>query len=273
MEKIAETLVAVWHVMDRGPRRLEIFREERDYRSFLYILKDALYETECELWGYCLMPNHYHLMILGTKEQVSKCMWRLNYNYARTYNDRYGHVGHAFDAPYKAYMQKTPFFTLRKLAYIFLNPVKGGLASRPEDYPWSGYKSFMGLPGSPIPIESARALSFYGQDLVKARGQFLKLLDREAKKPQKAPAGGMAAVDLQAQEFAWLNEEAHRTADKFDEEATVVAMYWADLCGIRPRAIAKALGEPTSDRVRTILTRFRKRRAEDPDLQNRYPLP
>lgn len=261
-----------WHVMARGPRRLELFREEADYREYLCYLKEALRCSACELWGYCLIPNHYHLMPFGSSEQLTECMWRLNFKYARHYNRKYGHKGHAFDAPYKAYPQRSAFFTARKLAYIFLNPVVAGFAKRPADYPWSGYLSFMGAQGSPLPVNPTRLLRELDSDLAKSRAWFSKLVEAEAARPKK-PSTSPRSLDLQAQEFQWLNEEAHRRASQFDQRATLVAIQWADLCGIRPQAIARGLGEPNSGRIRMAIKRSRQKREADPNFAQKYPLP
>src|SRR5262249_36414557 len=140
---------ARWHVFSRGTRRLELFRDEPDYAAFLNCLRFALKESGCLLWAYALMSNHDHLVIFGDSDQVSVCMYHLNRLYATSHNKKYRLGGHAFDGPYGAVRIPTDGMLLWTLAYVFLNPVKAGLCSTAEDYPWSGYRSFIGLEGSP----------------------------------------------------------------------------------------------------------------------------
>ena len=166
-----------WHVYSRGTRRLALFYEEADYRKFLSLLRAATEASGCILFGYCLMSNHYHLILKGTSKQLSDCMWRMNYPYAIYHNRKHSLTGHVFDGPYRAHRQKTIRGLFRRLAYVFLNPVAAGMATNPEDYRWSGYRSFMGLTGSPLPVTIPDEMSFLGASLDQARKTFLGRLN------------------------------------------------------------------------------------------------
>ena len=78
-----------WHVFARGVRRLTLFYEDFDYLKFLSLLREACLASGCVLYAYCLMANHYHLILKATSPQLSHCMWILNRKYALHHNARH----------------------------------------------------------------------------------------------------------------------------------------------------------------------------------------
>src|SRR3982750_1685761 len=98
---------AIWHVFARGSRRMELFRKEPDFMKFLDLLAFGRRASQCSLWAYALMSNHYHRVVEGSSTALAKCMHRLNGMYSSFHNQKYGLEGHAFDGPYHAFRQKT----------------------------------------------------------------------------------------------------------------------------------------------------------------------
>ena len=86
--------------MERGIRRLEIFKEEMDYEIFLIILKKVTEEYEAKVHAYCLMTNHVHLLIETSNYKIGKIMQKIAGDYAKTYNQKYGYRGHLFEDRY-----------------------------------------------------------------------------------------------------------------------------------------------------------------------------
>lgn len=264
----------VWHVFSRGARRLGIFWDEQDYRTFLGILKKALDATGCSLWAYVLMSNHYHFVIQATTEELTSCMRRVNYLYSKYHNDRHGLSGHTFDGPYRAYAQGTVFLMLWRIAYVFLNPVEAGVVTRPEGYEWSSYRSFMGLPGSPLGLNPLPALSKLDRNLDRARQKFRAIMERQAAMPARKALPVREAVQVQSEQFLWLLERAREMRSKLgDVDPVAVAMIWAKACGIRPRAVALSLDGRTASQVASQMDYWSRRVAEDPKLRSAWALP
>lgn len=260
--------VAAWHVFARGARRLELFQDDQDFQKFLTLLAYSLRESGCSLWAYTLMVNHYHLVLYGNSDQLTACMRRLGSLYSLYHNQRYGLTGHAFDGPYQAYRQRTPLLTLWTIAYVFLNPVKPGLCSRPEDYRWSGYRSFLGLDGSPLRVDTSALQPTIDRDPRKAWRLFKDALQAELRRPYKAVTGRLTMIEVHIRQFGWLLDYAteHPIAEAGLEPLSV-AIYRAKKVGISPRAMARSLGMTGTREINYTLKRMNRLVQEQPRLE------
>jgi REP element-mobilizing transposase RayT len=133
-----------WHVFDRGCRRLELFRDDDDRRTFFEVLKSALAFSRCVLWAYALMSNHYHLVLYGSSFELSRCMKRLNQWYSYYHNRKYGLKGAAFEGSYKAFPQKSMHLLFRIIAYVILNPWRAGLRAVEDSWLWTSLRAYRG---------------------------------------------------------------------------------------------------------------------------------
>jgi REP element-mobilizing transposase RayT len=265
---------ALWHVFARGTRRLELFRDDEDYRQFLNLLAFAIRESGSLLIAYAVMSNHYHLVLEASSEVLSTAMHHLNRMYSRYHNRKYGLTGHVFDGPYQAYRQRTPLLSLWTIAYVFLNPVKAGLCRRPEEYRWSGYKSFIGSNGDVLKVSSAAFMQKIGIETRTAWDRFHACIRAEMRRPSRVAAGRPSMLDVHADQFSWLVEHAAETLPAFSaEERTTIAIYWGRQCGIAPRAMARSLGMTDTYEIRQSLKRFKARLAEQPVLASAAELP
>ena len=263
-----------WHVFTRGPRRLGLFLDDQDYLRFLSILAYSMAASGAVLWAYALMPNHYHLMISATSDQLTECMRRLNQMYSSYYNRRYKQMGHSYDGPYQAHRQKGLFFTLKRIAYIFLNPVVGGLVSRPEDFRWSSFRNYLGVTGSALDVDPTPVYALLRGQPGDGLSIFLNAMEKESARPKRKAPGVPAGISVQADQFEWLLDHARTQVEALEgEDPLTIAIYWAKQCGVPPRAMALALGNPTSARVRATLHRFEVKLKENPALAERLPLP
>lgn len=128
---------AIYHAMDRGVNRQNIFIDDRDRETFLSLLRQGCADASAELLAYCLMGNHFHLAVKVSAVPLAEIMQRLLTAYARIFNHRHERTGHLFEGRYTAKPCLTERYLRTVIAYIIMNPVQAGLVSRPEDWPWS----------------------------------------------------------------------------------------------------------------------------------------
>ena len=130
---------ALGHVTNRGNNRADIFLDEYDYLSFLRMLGDVVSAERWTCHAYCLMPNHYHLLLEYPETTLGRGMHRLNGRYARRFNVRHCRGGHLFQGRYDLEPVTRDGHLLETCRYIVLNPVRAGLCRLPEEWPWSSY--------------------------------------------------------------------------------------------------------------------------------------
>ena len=129
--------------MMRGINRQEIFLEEEDNIKFIETLKKYKEIFGYDLFGYCLMGNHLHLLLKENKESLGTIVQRICSSYVLWYNKKYGRIGHLFQERFKSEPVEGDTYFLVVLRYIMQNPVKAGIVSKAQDYKWSNYKDFI----------------------------------------------------------------------------------------------------------------------------------
>jgi putative transposase len=136
---------AVYHITSRGNEKKIIFKDERDREIFLDILSqvDKLYNWICH--AYCLMNNHYHLIIETPDGNLSAGMRQLNGVYTQAFNRQYNRVGHLFQGRYKGILIQKDSHLLEVCRYVVLNPVRAKAVKRPEQWRWSSYQATAGI--------------------------------------------------------------------------------------------------------------------------------
>jgi putative transposase len=133
------------HVTQRGNHRAAIFFGEGDYRLYARYLKEELQTARVAIMGWCLMPNHCHLILVPANETgLAEAMGRLHWRYAKFVNARAGRTGHLFQERYGSVVMDESHL-VAALAYADANPVRAGLVRRPEDWPWSSARQHLGL--------------------------------------------------------------------------------------------------------------------------------
>jgi putative transposase len=140
---------AVVHVITRGNARGLIVRDDDDRQNFLAILARAVDRYQWLCHTYCLLDNHYHLLIEVPLGNLPNGMRHLNGLYAQRFNNRHDRCGHLFQARYRSILVEKNAYLLSVARYIVLNPVRAGIVRRPEDYRWSSYGAAAGLDQSP----------------------------------------------------------------------------------------------------------------------------
>jgi len=139
----AKSKSKIYHVMIRGINRQNIFTDDEDCEKFMDILGRYRKKIGYEIYAYCLMGNHVHLLIKEGKEALSNTMKRIGTSYVYWYNWQYNRKGHLFQDRYKSEAVEDDTYFLTVLRYIHQNPVKAGLANNIESYKWSSYKEYI----------------------------------------------------------------------------------------------------------------------------------
>ena len=151
----------VYHIMLRGINRQQIFEDDEDYRRFLETL--VKYREECgySLYGYCLMPNHVHLVLREGKQPLQIIMRRIGASFVYWYNAKYTRTGHLFQDRFKSEAVESDAYLMTVIRYVHWNPVKAGLCSVPEAYPYSSYARYFEPQGV---IDSTVIAGMMGED-------------------------------------------------------------------------------------------------------------
>jgi len=140
---------ALYHVTSRGNERKPIYFEEADFELFLNILGQVCEQHNWVIHAFCLMTNHYHLLVETPDANLSKGMRQLNGVYTQAINRRYRRVGHLFQGRYKAILVDKDAYLLELSRYIILNPIRAKMVDSLEEWPWSSWHCAMGLEASP----------------------------------------------------------------------------------------------------------------------------
>ena len=136
---------ALYHITSRGNARSPVFDDDRDRREFLMILEDVVGRYKWLCHAFCLMDNHYHLLVETVDGNVSLGMRHLNGVYTQAFNRRHHRVGHVFQGRFTSVLVERESYLLELCRYVVLNPVRAGIVKHPGAYRWSSYKSTGGL--------------------------------------------------------------------------------------------------------------------------------
>lgn len=154
---------ALYHVTSRGDRREDIYENDDDREKFVEILGAVVSDYNWLCHGYCLMGNHYHLIIETLDGNLSKGMRQLNGVYTQASNRRHKRSGHLFQGRYKAILVDKESYLLELSRYVVLNPVRAkGMVDRIEDWPWSSYLAMVGVAPQPDWLTTDWLLSQFG---------------------------------------------------------------------------------------------------------------
>lgn len=168
---------AVYHITSRGNARQGIFLDDGDRTTFLKILGDVVERYNWICYAYCLMANHYHLLIETPDANLSRGMQQLNGVYTQAFNRRHHSVGHLLQGRYRAILVEKESHLLDLVRYIALNPVRAKLVRHPRDWHWSSYRSTSSEGESPKFLSTDWILSQFHEDrrrAVKEYREFVK---------------------------------------------------------------------------------------------------
>jgi putative transposase len=163
MPRIARGLVNgfIYHVINRGNGRHEVFHKDQDYKSFINIMTEAQSRALLKVLAYCIMPNHFHMLLMPNKgRDLSRWMQWLLTSHVRRYHRHYRSSGHVWQGRFKSFIVQKDDHLLTAIRYIERNPVRAGLVVSAKDWRWSSHRGRSGFNSglllSELPIELPR---------------------------------------------------------------------------------------------------------------------
>ncbi|WP_434148396.1 transposase [Methylocaldum gracile subsp. desertum] len=156
------------HITSRGDRREDIYFSDIDREAWLALLGQVCARFNGVCHAYCLMSNHYHLVIETPAGNLARGMRQLNGVYTQRVNRTHGRVGHVFQGRYKAILVEKDSYLLALARYVVLNPVRAGMVGDVGDWPWSSYAAMVGLAPSPAWLQTHWLLGPFGRQRKRA---------------------------------------------------------------------------------------------------------
>ena len=167
---------AVYHVTSRGNAQADIFVDDVDRNTFLAVLRQTFRRFNVLCHAYCLMTNHFHLLLETPDANLSKAMRQLNSVYTQAFNRRHGRVGHVLQGRFKAIVVDREAYLLELCRYVVLNPVRAGMVKDVGKYPWSSYRATAGLDKAPEFLSVDWILEQFGLDRKSARMEYRRFV-------------------------------------------------------------------------------------------------
>ncbi len=165
----------IYHLVSRGVRKLPIFTDDRDRERFLRLLDLTAERYGWQIHAYCLMTNHFHLLLTTPQPNVSAGMQYLNGRYCQWFNGRHGFEGHVVERRFWSDLIETERHFLNTARYIVLNPVRAGICRVAAAWRWSSYRATVAA-RTTLPRLSAWLLRTLDSDLEEAREQFARFV-------------------------------------------------------------------------------------------------
>jgi putative transposase len=167
----------VFHLTSRGNKRQVIFRVREDHLLFLRLLDLVAARFGWHGHAYCLLPNHYHLVVETPKANLSRGVQWLNGCYAQAFNMEHGLAGHVFQGRFHSILVESDHHLLELSRYLALNPVRAGLCRHPRSWPWSSYRGVAGLEPPRSFLTPGRVLELFGGRDAAARERFVRFVE------------------------------------------------------------------------------------------------
>jgi putative transposase len=168
---------ALYHLTSRGDRQEAIFEDDQDRTAFLNVLSEVVTRFGWRCHAYCLMGNHYHLMVETPEGNLIKGMRHLNGVFTQWSNRRHKRSGHLFQGRYKAVLIDRDSYFLELARYIVLNPVRAAMVKHPQQWAWSSYGATRGTCLVPRWLTSDSLLAEFGKRRAGAQRKYQQFIE------------------------------------------------------------------------------------------------
>lgn len=248
---------AFYHVINRGNAGENIFKSLRDREKFLEYLETASSRFSIRIHTYCLMTNHYHLLVETPEANLSRAIQWINVSYAVYFNVKRRRRGHLFQGRFKSLLVEAEEYLKHLSRYIHLNPVRAKMVESVSDYPWSSYPFFIGNLKMPQWLSGDWLLSQFGKDLREAKRNYKAFVEGvdpwSLENPGKSPVGGFILGSL---DFVnWVKAEFFSSEHDSREKPQLKALK----PGVEMGDIVTKAGEWFGVKPEQILTKGKKK--------------
>ncbi|MCB1934784.1 MAG: transposase [Nitrosomonas sp.] len=202
----------LYHVTSRGDRREDIYLDDVDRSNWVTLFGHVCKRFNWVCHAYCLMDNHYHIVVETAEANLSKGMRQLNGVYTQNFNRRHNRVGHVYQGRYKAILVDKDSYLLELSRYVVLNPVRSGEVKAVEQWSWSSYSAMTGKSDRPDWLQTDWVLGQFGKQRKRAIAAYIDFVHAGMKLPS-------VWVDLRGQIYLGKEEfvktmQQHMQSDK-----------------------------------------------------------
>jgi REP element-mobilizing transposase RayT len=216
---------AFYHVTSRGNEQKGIFKSQRDREKFIEYLESAVKRYDAVIHAYCLMDNHYHLLLETPSGNLSRIMAHINGAYTTYFNVKRERFGHLFQGRYKAILIEADEYAKELSRYIHLNPVRAKMVNLPEEYEWSSYSYYIGKKKSPEWLKIDFILGYFEKKLSAAQKRYKEfvgiMIDKQYESPLK---GVVSSTLLGTKEFIAFIKDKYLSEQRDDKDLPALKM-------------------------------------------------
>ncbi|MFC1820910.1 transposase [Thermodesulfobacteriota bacterium] len=210
---------AFYHITARGNEKKAIFKSKRDREKFLEYLESATERYDAVIHAYCMMDNHYHLLLETPSGNLPQIMRHINGAYTTYFNIKRSRSGHLFQGRYKAILVEIDEYAKELSRYIHLNPVRAKIAEAPEEYEWSSYRSYIGKQKKPDWLYTDIVLGYFGKKVSLAQKQYYQFVNMLINKEYESPLKDIVSSTLLGPpDFIAFIKDIYLSGKKADKE-------------------------------------------------------
>jgi len=170
---------AFYHIMNRGRRREKIFFDDVDRDLFLSVLAEAVMLFNIKIYAYCLMSNHYHLLVSVPDANIARAMRHINGIYTQKINRKHKLEGALFKGRYKSILIEEDGYFMECVRYIHRNPIKAGLVKESGEYSWTSHNCYINKKSQFNWLSVDEALYYWGADRKSAIIEYIRYLNQK----------------------------------------------------------------------------------------------